>query len=571
MATKSYWQRFQRGRISRRRLLAATGAGAAGLAVVAACGGGGDGGGDAPQVVASPTGAPVTPMAQPVRGGRYQIGTNLELDSLDPHIAIAAAVAYFPRVYNVLVRQSAQQPDFIVQDLASDYEVPEPGGTEWIFTIRPGVKIAPNTLGIEERDLDSEDAMASYQRIKDEPLANAGAFVVPWLDSHEAPNPQTYIWKTPTPYAWFLLNIGLFTATIPPREMLEMGADVMRENAVGAGPFVATSFTEGEGLGLDRNINYYGTDPNNNDEPIPYIDGMDVSIFPDRTALRTAFGSGQLHTYGAENQAEADELIAQFDTYQGSRDPVFTYISFTMNVTKPPWDNPNVRKAAMHALNRQEYVDRVYGGDAQGNGLVHWPTGPFALSEEELEELQPYDPELSKRLIQEAGFDLPLEINVMFPSSSAIEEHDQHLPIWLVQMEDAGFKVKQDAQDFVTWLDNYTEKNYDASLALNQVYETPEVNLDFQHSKGPAGNEIFSNGLQDADVDAAIDATKGITDSEELVAAVQEVQRLIYSKGPAFLPIVSPFSRTLYWNFVKNIPAGIGTTGLIVNDWWLEL
>ncbi|MCH7717967.1 MAG: hypothetical protein IIB21_00715, partial [Chloroflexi bacterium] len=91
MATKSYWQRFQRGRISRRRLLAATGAGAAGLAVVAACGGGGDGGGDAPQVVASPTGAPVTPMAQPVRGGRYQIGTNLELDSLDPHIAIAAA------------------------------------------------------------------------------------------------------------------------------------------------------------------------------------------------------------------------------------------------------------------------------------------------------------------------------------------------------------------------------------------------------------------------------------------------------------------------------------------------
>ena len=81
----------------------------------------------------------------------------------------------------------------------------------------------------------------------------------------------------------------------------------------------------------------------------------------------------------------------------------------------------------------------------------------------------------------------------------------------------------------------------------------------------------MSNGRQDADVDAAIDATKGLTASEELVAAVQEVQRLIYSKGPAFLPIVSPFSRTLYWNFVKNVPVGIGTTGLIVNDWWLEL
>ena len=568
MATKSYWQRFQRERISRRRLLTATGAGAAGLAVVAACGGGGDGGEDEPQVVATSTAAP---MAVPVRGGRYKIGTNLELDSLDPHIAIAAAVAYFPRIYNVLVRQSAQQPDFIIRDLASEYEAPEPGGTEWIFTIRPGVKIAPNTLDIPERDLDSEDAMTSFQRVKDEPLANAGAFVGPWLDSHEAPDPQTYIWKTPTPYAWFLLNIGTFTATIPPREMLALGADVMRENAVGAGPFVATSFTEGEGLGLDRNINYYGTDPNNNNEPIPYIDGMDVSIFPDRTALRAAFSSRQVHTYGAETQTEADELLAQFDTYQGSRDPVFTFISFTMNVAKPPWDNPNVRKAAMHALNRQEYVDIVYGGDAQGNGLVHWPTGPFALPEDELEQLQPYDPELSKRLIQEAGFDLPLDITVMFPSSSVIEEHDQHLPIWLVQMEDAGFKVNQDAQDFVTWLDNYTEKNYDACLALNQIYETPEVNLDFQHSKGPAGNDIYTNGVGLPEVDAAIDATKEITDPEELVDAVQEVQRLIYDKGPAFLPIVSPFSRTLYWNFVKNIPTGIGSTGLIVNDWWLEL
>jgi peptide/nickel transport system substrate-binding protein len=482
-------------------------------------------------------------------------------------------VAYFPRIYNVLVRQSAQQPDFIVRDLASEYEAPEPGGTEWIFTIRPGVKIAPNTLGIPERDLDSEDAMTSFQRIKDLPEANAGAFVVPWLDSHQAPDPQTYIWKTPTPYAWFLLNIGLFTATTAPREMLALSDDVRSENAVGAGPFVVSNFTEGVGLGLDRNVNYYGTDPKNNDEPIPYIDGMDVSIFPDRATQRTAFGSGQTHTYGAENQAEADELLAQYDTYQGSKDPVFTFISFTMNVTKPPWDNPNVRKAAMHALNRQEYIDIIYKGDAQGNGLVHWPTGAFALPEDELEQLQPYDPELSKQLIREAGFDLPLEIKVMFPvgAFAAVEEHEDHLPIFLVQMEEAGFKVNQDPQESATWLTNYTDKNYEASLALNQVYETPENPLDFQHSKGPAGNEIYSNGLLDPEVDLAIDATKEITDSEELVAAVQEVQRLIYDKGPVFLPLVSPFSRTLYWNFVKNIPTGLGATGLMVNDWWLEL
>ena len=562
MVTTSYWQRFQRERVSRRRLLGATGVGAAGLAVIAACGGGGDGTGT--------DGTPTVSAGTPMAGGRFQIGTNVELDTLDPHIAIAAAVAFFPRLYNVLVRQSATQPDFIVRDLAESYEAPEPGGTEWIFTLRDNVKIAPNTLGIEERALDSEDVMTSFQRVKDEPQANAGAFVVPWLESHEAPDPRTYIWRTPTPYAWFLLNIGAFTATIAPREILEMGVDVMRETAVGGGPFVVRSFTEGEGLSLDRNTNYYGTDPDNGDAPLPYLDGMDVSIFPDRAALRIAFQSGQVHLYGPENQEEANDLLGQLDVYQGSQDPVFTFIALTMNTQRPPWDDPKIRKAAMYAINRQEYIDRVYGGDARANGLVHWPTGAFALSDEDLEELQPYDPERSKELIREATGEDTINIKVMFPASSPIEEHDKHLPIWLVQMADAGFVVEQDAQDFVTWLDNYTQKNYDASLSLNQVYESPEVPLDFQHSKGPAGNDIYTNGVGIDAIDARIDAYKEITDPEELIDEIHDLQRAIYEAGPAFLPIVSPFSRTLYWNFVKNIPTGLGQTGLMLNNWWLE-
>ena len=36
------------------------------------------------------------------------------------------------------------------------------------------------------------------------------------------------------------------------------------------------------------------------------------------------------------------------------------------------------------------------------------------------------------------------------------------------------------------------------------------------------------------------------------------------------LPIVSPLSQTLYWNFVKNVPQGIGPAGLFLSDWWLS-
>src|SRR3990170_1811508 len=157
MATKSYWQRFQRERISRRRLLGTAGAGAAGLAIVTACGGDNGTSGD--------TTPGQTPSGTPKVGGRYLEATDTNIDTLDPHLSVAGGPGWLIRVYNVLVNQSKTKPEYILFDLAETYEAPEPGGTDWIFHIRPGVKIAPNDLGID-RDMDAEDAFVTYERIK---------------------------------------------------------------------------------------------------------------------------------------------------------------------------------------------------------------------------------------------------------------------------------------------------------------------------------------------------------------------------------------------------------------------
>ena len=566
MTTKSYWQRFQRERLSRRRLLAVGGLSAAGLAVAAACGGGEEEGEE-------PTAAGTPLAGKPKAGGRYQSATDVNIDTLDPHISIAGGPGWFPRIYNVLVKQSSQKTDFIFNDLAEEYEIPEPGGLEWIFHIRPGVKVAPNAFGIPERELDAEDARVSFERIRNLPQANACAFVCKYFASHEASaDGRTYTIKTPTPYAYFLLNIGgaLFTSTIPPREAIEKGEEYMKPNAVGAGPYFVTSYVEGQNFNVDRNPNYYRKDENNDNAQLPYIDGYDVKIIPDRAARRAAFISQQAYSYGAESPAEAQELLDQYDVFE-TTEAVNTYISFNMNVTKAPWTDPRIRKAAMYALNRQQYVDLVYQGDAKPNGLVHWAQGTYALPPEELEQLQPFDPERSKQLIREATGQDRISVKVMFPGNSTIEQHDRHLPIWLEQMSASGFDVEQDAQDFGTWLENYRTKNFEASLALNQIYETPEIPLDWQHSNGPAGSDIWSTGMRDPEVDAAIGATKQITDPDELVQAIHDAQRLIYEKGPSFLPIVGPNSHTIYWNFVKDVPEGLGLAGLLITTHWLDL
>jgi hypothetical protein len=46
---------------------------------------------------------------------------------------------------------------------------------------------------------------------------------------------------------------------------------------------------------------------------------------------------------------------------------------------------------------------------------------------------------------------------------------------------------------------------------------------------------------------------------------------MIYEKGPTFLPLVSPYSFTLYQTYVKNITEGIGASALYLNDWWLDV
>jgi ABC-type transport system substrate-binding protein len=243
-----------------------------------------------------------------------------------------------------------------------------------------------------------------------------------------------------------------------------------------------------------------------------------------------------------------------------------------MNPTKEPWQDDRIRKAALYAIDRQAYIDTVYKGEAQANGLVHWPQGDAALSPDELEELQPYDPEESRALIRAATGQDTVKVKVMWPAETPIEEHNLHLPIWLQQMAAAGFEVEADAQPFATWLERYTNLDYDASLALNQVYEYPEFNIDFQHSEGPARNGIYSIGVCELypEINQAIDDVKGKTTEEEYYAAIKDLQRLIYEKGPTFIPFVSPYSFTLYQPRVKALPRGIGASGLFVNTWYLE-
>ncbi len=571
---RNRWQRLRRQRISRRRLLATAGLGTAGLVAVTACGGGDEepaartpAGGETPTTAATPT-----VVGEPKRGGVYKSVVTADWGTIDPATSVGTATGIFPRMYNVLFSRSNADPSFIFWDLAEAME--QTDEVTYIYTIRPGVKIAPNDLGIPERDLDSLDAKAHLDRAEVDEDHLARAFTVPSLDSHEAPDAKTYIIRTKSPYAYFLSRLGrALGGCMPPREFFEQGIS-LQDKGVGAGPYVVRpgTYQESGGISLDRNPNYYRKDEATGQQ-LPYIDAIDVTRITERQARRTAFLDGQTYTYSAETIDETNGILSQEPGVYLLRNPVFTFISFTMNVTRPPWDDDRIRKAALYALDRQQFADLIFGeGEAQPNGIVHWPCGPFALPPEELAQLQPYDPQKSRDLIRAATGEDAVRVKITYPITD-LEYHDKHLPIFLQQMRDAGFDVEENPQDFGTWLADYTRVRYDASLSPNQVYETSEITLDWQSSKGPQGDENFAIGVGALypEIDEALVDSRRALSTEEHIEKVQDVQRLIYDKGPSFLPLVSWSSYNLYWNFVKNYPSGLGDTQTFLNEAWLDL
>lgn len=553
----SYWDALSRQRIARRRVLRATGVGAAAAAGAWAFGCTGDDENGAP----SPTQG-----GTPRMGGTYSVAINGAFDSFDPHLAVAVAVPFFPRIYNVLVNQSATQPDYFFFDLAESYENPDE--LTWRFKIRPGVRVGPNELGVPERDIDAQDVVATFDRIKAEPRSPNGAFAKQFVESTTAEDDSVIV-KTTQPYAWFLSRSGSFVNTIPPRELIASPASVesMLTRSAGAGPYRLTRSVEGEGATFERNPSYYRKDDANNNAQLPYIDALDVRLVADRSAMRTAFLSGQVHQYAAEDKRESDGLAGQ--GYMVQRDAAFNFVPVTMNAEKPPFNDPRARRAISRAINRKQIIDIVYAGDAKPNGLVHWPCGigTYAFDEAELDELQPYDLEEARRLVDALG---GLRVRFVYPSGATIAQHDRQLPIFVEQMKAAGIDLQEEPLPLPSWLDAYRNRNYEMSLGLTQVIESPELPLNWHTALGPAGDGSFGRGLNDPAIEAALLKTKTTLDTEERIAAVREAQRVIYAKDPMFLPLVCAYNYTAYNQAVRNMPEGLGTTAFLLNTMWLD-
>src|SRR4029453_11636380 len=142
---------------------------------------------------------------------------------------------------------------------------------------------------------------------------------------------------------------------------------------VGTGPFKYKSHTPGVEFRAERNPNYWKPG-------LPRIDGYQAVVMPDLTKIFASFRARQLTMTGIGRHLEppeADILKKDFPDAVVALGPRAGWDTFAMNLSRPPFNDPRVRKAVALATDREKIIEIAAegGGVPGGNIGTHTPYG----------------------------------------------------------------------------------------------------------------------------------------------------------------------------------------------------
>ena len=180
---------------------------------------------------------------------------------------------------------------------------------------------------------------------------------------------------------------------------------------VGTGPFKYKSHTPGVDFRAERNPNYWKPG-------LPHIDGYQAVVMADLTKIFASFRARQLTMTGIGRhleRPEADILKKDFPDAVVALGPRAGWDTFVMNVSKPPFNDPRVRKAVALATDREKMIEIAAEGWGVLGGYIG-PHTPYGLPLEELQKYPQFGEDMAKRqaeakrLLAEAGYAKGLDV-----------------------------------------------------------------------------------------------------------------------------------------------------------------
>ena len=481
------------------------------------------------------------------KGGTLIFGRGGDSVGLDPAFEVdGESFKVCDNIYDTLVQYKEGSTE-LEPGLAESWESSEDGLT-WTFNLRKGVTFHDGTPFNADAVLFS----LNRQHDKTHPFHDVGGSYVYWedtglagiVDKITASDASTVQIKLKEAYAPFIYTIAITPfAIVSPSAVKKLG-DKFSNNPIGTGPFIFERWDRKDKIVLKANENYWGGKPN--------IDRVIFRSIPDNAVRLIELQQGNLHIMEFPNPDDLQQ-IQNDDSIELLSQPGTNIGYLALNMERPPFDNNKVRLAINHAINKSEIIKHLY----QGLGIpAKNPIPPTLWSYDNTIEDFEYNPELSRQLLAEAGYENGFETTLWalpvprpyIPDGRALAEVIQS------ELNNIGIKAKIVTYDWGTYLEKTKNGEHDmAMLGWSADLGDPDNFFYFLLSKTsaekPAGNIAF---YKSDEMQNILEKARSITDREERIALYKQAQHLFHKDVP-WVPLAHAKQILVVNKKVKNL------------------
>jgi peptide/nickel transport system substrate-binding protein len=371
--------------------------------------------------------------------------------------------------------------------------------------------------------------------------------------------------KRPQPALLTLLASG-YTPVYP----CHVSPGDMRTKPVGTGPFKFVEFKANESIKLVKNPDYWK-------KGLPYLDGIEFTIIPNRSTAILGFISGQFDiTFPTEVTIPLlKDVKTQAPKAVCVVEPTNVSTNIIVNSSNPPFDNLDIRRALALALDRKAYVQIMFEGQADIGGTMEpAPAGLWAMPKEMLETIPGYGPNVEKnreearKLMQKAGYgpDKRLAIKI---STRNIPIYRDPAIILIDQIKNIYIDAELDVVDTAQWFPKVARKDYSLGLNLTgNAVDDPDQSF---YENYACGSERNYTGYCNKEIEKLFDQQSMETNVDKRKKLVWEIDKKL--QEDVARPIIFHSRMGTCWQpYVKNVTimSNSSYNGFRLEDVWMD-
>lgn len=448
---------------------------------------------------------------KPQGGGVLRIAVNKDMRHVNPLLAsMANEIQITANLYANLTRIMPNGE--LVPDMAESWSASEDART-WTFKLRDGLRFHDGSA------VDAEDVVATIAKALDPTTAAPFATELKPIESLRAIDAGTVEITLSSSYADLPRVLTAVPARIISRKGIEKG-DV-ETVGYGCGPFLLDQFIPNDRIVLKKNPNYHR-------EGRPYLDQIEYRILPDMNTQLAALAKGEVDVVADANPDLVDALQAK-DSVKVLNASSGTFFGLVLYANKPPFNNPDVLRAAKLALDRKVMVQAASNGHGQpGNDQPLFPG--YAFFDKNLALLEPNLAE-AKELMKKAGYENGLDHKVVVSNTPPGREREA--VVIQAMLQQVGIRLDLEVMDNARYGQTVFNKGEQSYINYWGSRATEDAILSKLYS---AKNGIDEGRWATPESEAILDEARTTLDPERRKELYAQFQKLVRDTGSLLIP-----------------------------------